>query len=655
MNFPAFKRYAHVLSALCLCLGAPAHAQDRGPTIASEVFLSNAAFTGAAMSPDGRHVAIRKAAQHGRSMLAVVDVATLKAQVLANYANADVGFFFWLNDKRIAFSLVNELIKGDANPPGVYAIDIDRSNLVPLSDIVEKHRSFADPDNLDAGKLDGMLADGQANSDELFITIVFDEDTKSIKRLNSRTRKLRPFLDAREMSNVKHWLLDEDGRIALTAETVNGNTSFFDHTRRFGSNNLIASFGTDSDERMSAQHYSKQFLYVLARKGSDYDELYRYDLEKRVLDANALIGAPGFDVDGSFITAQGKALGYRFQADAEAVVWFDPTMKSIQQEVDALFPATVNRISRGMRSETPFVLIDSYSDRQPHTFVLFDRDSKKLIKLGDMMPGVDAKRMAGMEMKSYPARDGLKVPVYLTMPVGEKKAKLPTIVLVNSRPWSRALNWQWDPIVQLLAARGYAVIQPQTRGSDGFGLKHYKAGLKQWGLAMQDDLADAAKWAIAQGIADPKRICIAGTYYGGYAALMGVINNPDLFQCAISWAGITDIEKMFDIDWKDGASSSKYMRGVVGDPAKDKVQLRATSPLSQAARLTRPVLLAYGENDVQVPKEQGVAMYKAIKEKSPASEFYLFDQKGQEWSTQQNRIEFWAKAQQFLEREIGKP
>ncbi len=229
------------------------------------------------------------------------------------------------------------------------------------------------------------------------------------------------------------------------------------------------------------------------------------------------------------------------------------------------------------------------------------------------------------------------------------------LVLVHGGPFIRGSDWLWNGQVQFLASRGYAVLEPAFRGSTGFGEKHFRAGFKQWGLAMQDDIADGAKWALAQGYADAERICIAGSSYGGYATLMGLVNDPKLFRCGVSWAGVTDIDLMYKWDWSDLPEEYKNygMPKLIGDPEKDAAQLKATSPILQAARITRPLLLAYGKADRRVPMIHGTKFYEAVKVSNPDVQWVEYAEEGHGWWLVKTRVNFWNRVERFLDQHIG--
>jgi dipeptidyl aminopeptidase/acylaminoacyl peptidase len=256
-------------------------------------------------------------------------------------------------------------------------------------------------------------------------------------------------------------------------------------------------------------------------------------------------------------------------------------------------------------------------------------------------------------MFRVPARDGLNIPVYVTRPNGQK-GPAPMVVLVHGGPFMRGVEWEWRDEVQFLASRGYVVVEPEFRGSRGYGYKLYRAGWKQWGLAMQDDVADAAQWAVKQGYADQQRICIAGASYGGYATLMGLIRNPELFRCGVEWAGVTDINLMYSIHWSDLDSEYKSygMPVLIGDREKDAAQLAATSPINLAAKITQPLFMAYGGVDRRVPIEHGTLMRDAISKTNPKVEWKVYADEGHGWMLSTNQIDFWKRVETFLDKNL---
>jgi len=263
--------------------------------------------------------------------------------------------------------------------------------------------------------------------------------------------------------------------------------------------------------------------------------------------------------------------------------------------------------------------------------------------------------MSGMESVHYAARDGMQIPAWLTVPRDAPRKNLPLVVLVHGGPYVRGEFWHWNPEVQFLAARGYAVLEPEYRGSTGFGSALFKAGWKQWGKAMQDDVADGVKWAVDQGLVDPQRVCIAGASYGGYAVLMGLVNDPKVYRCGIDWVGVTDIDLMYTVDWSDLSSIWKEygMPKLIGDPVADAAQLRATSPLRNVDKIHAPLLLAYGGKDERVPKVHGEKFRDALLKQPGADlQWVLYDQEGHGWRSVDTRVDFWNRAAKFLDKNL---
>lgn len=468
-------------------------------------------------------------------------------------------------------------------------------------------------------------------------------------RVNTRTGKTKA---VKVPQDTFAWLLDADGE-ARVATTRTGGTHkiYLDDGKRWSE---LASFDPLGPSAVKPALYLDRRLYVSARNGNDQWAVYRYDLDKRSIEAEPWIAAPGYDVDGNFIVDSKSMLGYRFVTDAEVTTWFDAGMKKAQQDVDRLLPSTVNTLSRGRSSVTPYVLVDSWSDVRQHRYAVYNLEDKTLVLLHQPDAALDAARMAPVAMTRYKARDGLDVPIYYTLPPVATPKQLPTVVLVNRNPWQRSV-WEWDEEVQFLATRGYAVLQPQSRGMHGYGERHQRAGDRQWGLAMQDDLADAVKWAVAQGYTDPARVCIMGNGYGGYAAMMGLIKDPELYKCGISWSGITDIDAMFGSGWHHfmAIDDEGALARQIGSRSREAAQFRQTSPLVNAARIRQPVLLAYGTTDESVPYAHGKKFYEALSASNAQVQWLSYTPTVEDWKTQKNRIDLWQNIDAFLQRHIG--
>jgi dipeptidyl aminopeptidase/acylaminoacyl peptidase len=641
-------------AVVCALVPGPAASQAR-PAI--EAFFQNAALSDARLSPDGRFIAIGMSAPGGRTRLVVMDAEKLTAKVVGSFTDADVATFDWINNDRLVFNLTDwQTGIGDRSyGPGLFAVPRDGGEFLTLVS-----RSRNQPTHLQ-GLSPGTGFFGttrERNSDAVFVyNSKFDNkgnpEAITLARLDTNTRQAVPF--SRPGNSVAWWLDAADTpRVTVTVEADVYAVMYLDPANgqwrklvdyRVGSDDGFWPVGLDGDGT----------LYVRASKG-DKQALYRYDLKANALDAEPLMSLAEFDLYPGLITRRGKVLGVRYQTDASATAWFDDNLKQVQQKVDALLPGTVNQLSIAGSGESPHVLVYAFSDVDAGKYFLYNTGTSKLTELGPRMRNIDPRQMASVQFIKYKARDGLLVPAYLTLPRGAPAKNLPLVVMVHDGPWLRGMAWHWNAAVQFLASRGYAVLQPEFRGGTGFGRAHFKAGWKQWGLAMQDDIADGARWAISQGIADGARICVAGEGYGGYATLMGLARDADLFRCGVSWMGTTDLDLMFSSNG-DG-NLTNFVRSyslplMIGDRERDAEQLKATSPLLQAARIKQPVLLAYGGADRLVPIVNGTRLRDAVQKHNSQVEWVEYTEEGHGWALLKNRVDFWGRVEKFLERNIG--
>ena len=385
--------------------------------------------------------------------------------------------------------------------------------------------------------------------------------------------------------------------------------------------------------------------------------LFRFDAASRQLEAQPVVAVQGFDFTGRLIFNHQtrQLLGVRYTSDATDTRWLSAEMQTLQASIDKRLPGVNNLLDVAECGCSRWLLVTSYSDRQSPVYSLYDRETSQFEPIGQARPKVDARRMATRDFVRIKARDGQIMPLHVTRPPGQ--GPWPTVVLVHGGPQVRGGSWHWDGDSQFLASRGYLVVEPEFRGSAGYGAKLFRAGWKQWGLAMQDDVADATQWAITQGLADAKRVCIAGASYGGYATLMGLIRDPQLYRCGVAWAAVTDIGLLYSLQWSDLPQAWKEygMPVLIGDPVKDAAQFEATSPLKQAARVTQPLLLAFGGSDRRVPMAHGTRFRDAVRQTNPQVEWIEYPDEGHGWFKPENRYDFWERVEKFLARQLAAP
>lgn len=657
---------------LLTTLSASASPQATPPTFlpAIQSFFENPSFSEAKLSPTGKSIAVLVSKPDSRRLLAVLEIATNEVKIVASFRNLDVGYFQWINDKRLVFDTADtQTAQGDTyEGPGLFAVNADGTGFRQLVSQIQ-YRENASGERGDRDLLPWytklLRTDGSRNSDYIYVQVPMmkslnwnDVSHVSLLRLNTLTGASEK---VKALMGTQSWYLDHEGepRIAVTQDKNIASINYRDKSTKewrklisfdayLGSMNSFIPHGFDPDGK----------FYVTANRGQDKTALYTFDLDKNQLSDKPVFSLEHYDFDGDLITNNQKLLGVRYTSDADETFWFDKKVDSIQKKIDAKLPNTVNHVSVATNAESPVVLVASHSDIQPKVYFLFNSETGAINKVGEEYPGISPKQMGTQQMVRYKARDGLEIPAYLTLPPGSNGKNLPMVVLVHGGPFVRGRTWGWESDTQFLASRGYAVLEPEFRGSTGFGNHHFQAGWKQWGLAMQNDIADGTKWAIAQGIAAPDRICIAGASYGGYATLMGLIRDPDLYRCGFQWVGVTDIPMMFDgYRGRDSDLPEMWRRfgmpNLIGDPVEDAEQLKITSPLVQASRIKQPLLLAYGGADRRVPLFHGTSFRDAVSKHNKDVEWVVYNDEGHGWYLLKTRVDFWTRVEQFLAKNIG--
>lgn len=375
--------------------------------------------------------------------------------------------------------------------------------------------------------------------------------------------------------------------------------------------------------------------------------VYRFDFNAKAI-GEPIFEDPRADVKNVELAADGGSVeSVSYEDDKPRVVWFNPELKQIQAQIDRTFPGKINRIVNSSRDRN-FVLVWTGSADDPGAYYVFDRQARRMNAFAAPYEQLVDRNLGTTTPIEYKARDGLPIPGYLTVPPGRAAKNLPLILMPHGGPFARA-NYEFDPVVQMLATRGYAVLQPNFRGSTGFGRDFVERGYGQWGVAMQDDLDDGVAWLAGQGIIDPKRVCILGGSYGGYAALWGAIRSPERYRCAVSFAGVTDIRAM--LKW-DSASifANRYFKQwrkkVEGEEKRD---LASLSPLQQQERLKVPVLIAHGEADANVPVAQSRQLVAALRARGAVVQAVFYRGEGHGFSASEDLLDYLRRIAAFLD------
>ncbi len=634
--------------AFLLVAAAAARAADKIPV---EDFFRLPRYAAMSIAPDGRHIAAL-APVNGRQNVVVLDVPPKEAHAVTAFGKVDVVFVDWLDSRRLVVA-TGSLATRDFDRRGgeLYAVDLDGSD--------PKTLAAPDPTALVGhglqfvrklpGEGDDIVAQESTYGAEGF-------EAGALVRVDSRTgRRTNISVGKPDVGEEgESWVVDNRGVARALRATGKGRTRVWYRAGPDAPWRKLADYAnTEPGWFPLAVGEDDRTLYVAAYGGGDKAAIMRYDPATKTF-GEVVARHPQVDLS-NLVASDGKVVGVRYDADRVGYAWFDPALARIQSAVDKALPDTVNLLS--WSRDRSMVVVTAYSDVSPGTFYLLDTKHGKLSFMADRAPWIKPAEMSHMKPVRYTARDGMQIPAYLTIPRGKAPKDLPLVVFVHGGPWVTGDDWRYDPDVQFLASRGYAVLQPNYRGTLRYGWKHLHASYGQWGLAMQDDVTDGVKWAVAHGIADPKRVCIYGASYGGYAAMMGLARDPGLYRCGIDYVGVTDLPLFLTMTWADYARSDFVdydAKAMVGDPDRDAKRLRETSPVYLADRIKAPVLMAYGGADRRVPVEHGLRMKAALDKAGVEYRWVVMEGEGHGFRDPANQKAFYEAVEKFLAAHLGR-
>ena len=390
-----------------------------------------------------------------------------------------------------------------------------------------------------------------------------------------------------------------------------------------------------------------QMLYAASNLGRDKKALVVIDPQSGN-EVKLLFAHPAVDVGGAGWSNVRKVLtSVGYTTDKTRRHFFDDKARNLYAALEKLLPGYEISISSSNKAEDLYV-VRTYSDKTRGAYYIYDWKTGKLEKWRELSPWLNEADMAEMRPVSYTSRDGLTIHGYLTLPKGKEPKNLPVVINPHGGPWVRD-HWGFNSEVQLLANRGYAVLQMNFRGSLGYGRAFWEAGFKQWGRKMQDDISDGVEWLVKQGIADSKRVAIYGASYGGYAVLAGLAFTPELYACGVDYVGVSNIFtliKTIPPYWKP-LMTEFYEK--VGHPEKDEELLRAISPVFHADKIRVPLLVAQGARDPRVNKAESDQMVAALSARGIKVEYLVKDNEGHGFRNEENRFEFYEAMERFLQ------
>jgi dipeptidyl aminopeptidase/acylaminoacyl peptidase len=449
---------------------------------------------------------------------------------------------------------------------------------------------------------------------------------------------------------IRHWVTDQSGQVRLGYGFAGTTISYYARLagdrdwRRLDKFEVFARENHFRPVAISKEDPNK--AYAIA-PSEGREALWLMDLTDKD-DPSLVFAHPLVDVAEPILSDGHTLLGIRYDTDRPMTFYTSERARTIVDAVKKVMPAQFNVVAGSTRDEQLYV-IRSGSDRDAPSYSLFDARKAVVTRLGTPYPDIDTSALAPMQPIEYPARDGTKVPGYLTVPTGGPNKNLPLVVMPHGGPISRD-TWRYFFLRAFLASRGYAVLQVNFRGSSGYGSDWFFAAHQDWGGLTYDDVVDGTRWAIQQGIADPQRVCIVGWSFGGYLALVGAQRNADLFRCSVSIAGLSDLGRLID-EGHNWLSDSVRRRQIGTDPEK----LKRDSPRLHAEEFNVPLLMFHGDRDANAPYAQSKDMDAALTRAHKPHRFVSLPDADHQLSKESDRVTMLREVEAFLTEHIGGP
>lgn len=650
----AMLAFRSIVAALLATL-AMASASEPAPRIPVEALFRNPEYSAPDLSDDGEQIAYVQS----EGDLRVVIAQSLnggRPVALAKFDDPQMRLnrLEWVNDRRI-------LISGHARDPDsvgmrgrvtrVFGVDSDGRNFAWLGRKWPVHGSRA----LQSGGQDQFVHLTPRDPQTILIEYwARNEQSPQVMRMDVDTGALT--IAEKRQKEIRDWYADSRGEVRAGSTTRGDKYELWARTDASRDFELVEEH--DRLEwggmRFAGFHRDPRRIYVSCLQEGRL-ALFEFDLESRTLGP-PVEASPEFDVAAiETFGSNEEVVGVRYTDDRHRIRYFD-------QRTEAEYGQLRDMLARELRREVDVRPVSESvdgmkqvlrvsSDRQPPAYYFYDRSLRRIESLFSERPDVPVDALAPTRRVTIPARDGLALPAYLTLPVGVEPRALPAIALVHGGPWARDAI-EWDPEVQLLANRGFAVLQVNYRGSSGFGKAFLEAGDREWGQKIQDDITDGVRWLVSEGIADADRVAIMGASYGGYATLVGLIKTPGLYRAGVAYAAVTDVETMLSDDRWYG-SDDPFDRKKIGGEIGDADRLRESSPLRRAGEVQVPLLLGHGEDDQRVHVRQSRMMSQALVAAGRTHEYMEFPLEIHGFVLESNRVAWYRKVADFLERHLA--
>ncbi len=652
-SISARKSLRFVFALLCAGLLVVASsglvlAQDSGqpPLIDRELFFGDPEISGAQLSPDGKFIAFIKPFKGTRNIwVKKTEDPFESAKPITADTKRPIPGFFWSRDGKYILFVQDQA--GDENF-NVYAVNPADSPATGQD--VPSARNITDAKGIRAA----IYAVPRSEPDAMYVGLN-DRDKAWHDLYKIKISTGERTLVRQNTERITGWVFDLKDQLKLaTRSAENGDTEVL----RVDDKGFTKVYSCGVFESCGPVRYHKdgQRVYFTTNKGTGVN-LTRLVLFNPMTGNEELVESDPLNrVDfggASFSELSDELIFTGYNDDRQRIYWKDKSFEADYKLLQKKLPGKELSFGSSTKDEQLF-LITAFSDMEPGERHLFDRKTKKLTLQYRTRERLPRTALVPMKAIRYKSSDGMEIPAYLTLPKGVPARNLPAIIVPHGGPWARD-SWGYNSFAQFLANRGYAVLQPNFRGSTGFGKKFIDAGNKQWGDKMQDDVTWAAKYLIAEGIADPKKVAVMGGSYGGYATLAGVTFTPDMYAAAVAIVAPSNLITLLESIPPYWEPIRKLFYERMGDPntAEGKAQLLRQSPLTHAARIKTPLLVIQGANDPRVKKRESDQIVIALRDRGFPVEYLVAPDEGHGFARPVNNMAMFASAEKFLAKHLG--
>ncbi|MEZ4721435.1 MAG: S9 family peptidase [Flavobacteriales bacterium] len=604
------------------------------PPMPAEEFFRNPDRTAYQISPDGKHYSYL-APFETRKNIFVEEIETGRMKQLTFQVDRDISGYFWANEDQLIY------VRDDGGDENWYLVitDVKTGKERPLTKMEGVRTQIID--HLEDFPSEMIVGLNNRNPQ------IFDA-----YRLNLNTGELT--MIAENPGNITGWMTDHEGNLRVATSTDGVNSSILYREKEGDEWKTVLT--TNFKESLDPQFFTfdNKNIYATSNIGRDKSAAIVFDIAKGK-EIEVLYENKHNDVSAIAYSRKRKVITSAiYTAEKTERQFFDPEVEHIYNRLRDEIPGYEVAITSLDREEEKYI-VRAYSDRTMGYYYIYNKVTDQIQRIAELSPWIDENFMSTMQPIKYTSRDGLTIHGYLTMPKGAKEeGKVPLVVNVHGGPWARD-HWGFNPEVQFLANHGYAVLQVNFRGSTSYGRAFWEASFGQWGLKMQEDVQDGAKWLIDQGIVDPSRVAIYGASYGGYATLQGLVKDPDFYACGVDYVGVSNLFTFMNgipPYWKPYL---QMMHEMVGNPSdeQDSLRMAMTSPALNADKIKSPLFIAQGANDPRVVKSESDQMVEALRDRDVKVIYMVKDNEGHGFHNEENKFEFYREMQRFLMANIG--